>query len=836
MSEIQELEAKLVESQKKLNDLQYEVNAIHMELLKLKDEEKTQVKQEAQQYVSPYRQQPAAQGQPTAQEQQVVQQQPVVQQPVAAQGQPDVQPSIQPDMQQTQVQEYQPKPKYWEAQMPGYKGPKPDGYWGPSDPTTNVKPARDTEWLVGIRGMGIVASILVFISFILFAMYLIPGLTDEIKMALMFIISGGLTAVGLFFWLRKKESLFFLSLGACGIGALYISLFVSNIYFGMIEQIPLYILLLIWAAGVLYLSKIKPLLFEIIGLSGIIISVMLGTFSCVDDRDGIMLGVLAIYLAIGILAFMLFRLKDNVGLVISNVAACIGTFTIVIGCFDVIYDTAFPCIVMILFTMVLIVMNLILINEDRYTYLPVFGAIFTAMLLLSIKAAIPEEEFARIMVLIIAVILYIGIELYHKLELRSRAPIGAGKSVGVIIWEAMLLIVSAVCIMKHDGINEYVGVFALIIPLLAYGFIADDKQSKISSLALYMILAVEVSITPWAGLFYVIVVFALFAVMMFVNRNQYNGVLKILFYITFIIGLTVWYVDVSLDQDWDGWVSPTILLAITGALNFAACKTPFGKNWLTGDEEKGFRITTYVINAFLMIEAMLIMYDAPGDGVRVAAVLIAIMLFIINSRNLLKTENSLAIVYVGVKFTVLPICILDSFSAVNYVISISVFVLATLFILLGFKMKLKSLRIYGLVTTMIFAVKLVMVDIKYDNVLGNALSFFISGLICFGISALYSIADKKLFKAEAATNTGVVTPEYVNPEYVDPNVVNPQYVDPNAVNQQYVDPNLVNQQYVDPNAMNQQYVDPNTVNQNTFIGEAEIRNDIPQDMNGGNGI
>ena len=31
-------------------------------------------------------------------------------------------------------------------------------------------------------------------------------------------------------------------------------------------------------------------------------------------------------------------------------------------------------------------------------------------------------------------------------------------------------------------------------------------------------------------------------------------------------------------------------------------------------------------------------------------------------------------------------------------------------------------------------------------------------------------------------------------------------------------------------------VDPNTVNQNTFIGEAEIRNDIPQDMNGGNGI
>ena len=39
MSEISELEEKLRQSQKKLNDLQYEVNAIHMELMKLKDEE-----------------------------------------------------------------------------------------------------------------------------------------------------------------------------------------------------------------------------------------------------------------------------------------------------------------------------------------------------------------------------------------------------------------------------------------------------------------------------------------------------------------------------------------------------------------------------------------------------------------------------------------------------------------------------------------------------------------------------------------------------------------------------------------------------------------------------
>ena len=157
--------------------------------------------------------------------------------------------------------------------------------------------------------MAIVASVLVFISFVLFAMYLIPGLTDEIKMALMFIVSFALTGIGLGLWSKKKDNVFLLALGACGIGAIYISLFVSNIYFHMIDQIPLYILLLIWAACVLFLSKIKPLLFEIIGLSGIVISILFGTVQCVTDKDSILLGILSIYMVIGVLAFMLFRIK-----------------------------------------------------------------------------------------------------------------------------------------------------------------------------------------------------------------------------------------------------------------------------------------------------------------------------------------------------------------------------------------------------------------------------------------------------------------------------------------------------------------------------------------------
>ena len=126
------------------------------------------------------------------------------------------------------------------------------------------------------------------------------------------------------------------------------------------------------------------------------------------------------------------------------------------------------------------------------------------------------------------------------------------------------------------------------------------------------------------------------------------------------------------------------------------------------------------------------------------AVLGAIGLFCINSYNFIKDREPMPSIYVGLKFTVLIMVILTSYDAANYVLSISAFILAIAFIVLGFVMDIKSLRIYGLVVSMLCVVKLVMIDITYDNTMGHALSFFISGVLCFVISAVYSLAEKKL--------------------------------------------------------------------------------------------
>ena len=134
----------------------------------------------------------------------------------------------------------------------------------------------------------------------------------------------------------------------------------------------------------------------------------------------------------------------------------------------------------------------------------------------------------------------------------------------------------------------------------------------------------------------------------------------------------------------------------------------------------------------------------PSDGWHFLAVIVAIGLFMVNTLALLKEKGAPRCIYVGIKFTVLLIAILHSYHAPNYVLSVASFILSIVFIVLGFALNAKSLRMYGLVVSMICVFKLVMIDITYENTAGHALSFFISGVLCFVISAVYSIAEKKL--------------------------------------------------------------------------------------------
>ena len=251
MADIQELERLLKESRAQIELLSKVVDGLEAEVSSLKKSEVASASVSSgapAQSAAPV--QPAAPAQPAAPTQPAAPAQPVpLAKPVIEPGESvSSEPILQYGYQEYQGSPYrknneqgspyrqnmeqsrpQPQPGYWarpENQRRNQSHSFTSGNGSAYRPNADlsrpapVKPKLDisAESFLGKNIMGIAASILIFISFILFATLVIPALTDGIKLILMLAVSIGITAVGLIKWFPKKESIFFLSLGACGVG------------------------------------------------------------------------------------------------------------------------------------------------------------------------------------------------------------------------------------------------------------------------------------------------------------------------------------------------------------------------------------------------------------------------------------------------------------------------------------------------------------------------------------------------------------------------------------------------------------------------------------------
>ncbi len=81
---------------------------------------------------------------------------------------------------------------------------------------------------------------------------------------------------------------------------------------------------------------------------------------------------------------------------------------------------------------------------------------------------------------------------------------------------------------------------------------------------------------------------------------------------------------------------------------------------------------------------------------------------------------------------------------VAFVESIVVMATALICIAVGFKARLKPLRLYGLTLAIICVLKLVLVDAAVLEPFARVASFIIGGAICFAISALYSYVERRM--------------------------------------------------------------------------------------------
>jgi uncharacterized membrane protein len=101
----------------------------------------------------------------------------------------------------------------------------------------------------------------------------------------------------------------------------------------------------------------------------------------------------------------------------------------------------------------------------------------------------------------------------------------------------------------------------------------------------------------------------------------------------------------------------------------------------------------------------------------------------------------------GIKFTVLVLAVVNGNSDwfdKTYIFSLVCMATAFLCIIVGFNIKSKSLRLYGLILTLVCVLKLVTFDVSELNTELRVVSFIGGGIICFIISLIYNTSEKKL--------------------------------------------------------------------------------------------
>ena len=619
----------------------------------------------------------------------------------------------------------------------------------------------DMESFIGKNVFVVVASVLIFVGLVVFAAAVMPYLSDKLKFAAMVIGSIGLSAAG-YLLSRKKQSAFNVSLLACGLGAIYITLFTGRIYFKFISDIPLYISLLIWCFIVYYCSRYRSILFNIIGQSGILISLIMGTVSISDSGDSRMALFLAVYVIIAQILYNFLYKQENY--LINSVFALLSSVILSFIVHDFIsyssldFDEGLTqsvsVIVMtaVLFVLIIYILirNIVYIKTgaiSELSYVITGYSIYFSLIIVMYRITSSHNGSAYITA-------FLGLLMYAVTEYLF---FGEDRETATDIFSTVLPCISVFCCL----FTEHSFCSALLIPCLIaiYSrFIDKDGGSSRMTLpcttlcgalisSLYVLksgslLSSDNIMSDPANMAYLITGI-IFIVFIWIISAPETDLEKISLYLSL---LTVMLFQIPFSPD------VSLLLSKNSRMFICLCLmliiqlyTRLRKDFIDKDLppfSQGTFICYFIVNALCMLYSLYALYSFGDNAVLYAAALaLAAGLFSLNVLNLINSDNSGFSPYIGIKYTVLVFAAASKFGN-KPVTSILLFILAVACLIFGQKLKQKPLRLYALILALLSTVKLLVFDIAYDNLVIRAFSLIVCGGLCFGISLFYTHLEK----------------------------------------------------------------------------------------------
>ena len=596
-----------------------------------------------------------------------------------------------------------------------------------------------TESWIGSHLMGIAASILIFISLVLFAKLLIPYLSDVVKVGLMFTGSILLTGIGFYFHKKKPENSFFSALFACGEGCLYLSIIVTRAVFMYFNDIEMYVMLLLWGLMVVFIDKKKSLLFQIIADMGFLVAVFFSGNMSSYKLIFPMLGYIIVMAVVYLFVFSKKRLSRNIQIGVSLFALTVFDVNIFIN-----FDSNTSAVIALgiltaIFTLAYVALLGMRLKFQQSENL-IWGLLSACVALFSFVVTVvitPYEE-----PLICGFMLLIGVigEIYMVLEDNKSHE----HNLNIInaIWTGLcfLILITYAGYDLPQLINTGI-IYILFLAIMCYGLFKQFDIMKIQAggLAIWTMFYMFGSNATVMLAFCALCFFAFcFIVETFVLGEK--NFMKNTAYFMMLIALAKFSYEMGLRIGQNE--AELISIAAFSLVNALAIGFKFF-TYGEGEENSPINIALNVLNGCMLLVVLVLMFDVSTKWMVWGYILLAVVLGCVNLGRHIRNGGG-ELLYAGIKFGVILLFSLLANDCENYLVSVIILAFAIVCIVGGFVLrgKGKCLRIYGLVLSMICVFKFIMVDISYENSIGHAISFLISGVLCFAISAIYNHFEK----------------------------------------------------------------------------------------------
>ncbi|MBR6459759.1 MAG: DUF2339 domain-containing protein [Actinomycetaceae bacterium] len=671
-------------------------------------------------------------------------------------------------------------------------------------PYAQAVPARKNtasmEKIIGKNILPFLAAGLVFIGLIFLAILVVPSLTNFQRFIGMFALSGAIFAVG-FVLARRKKNIFSVALLGTGIGALFISILMTRIYFNYLGDIPTFALLLVWMIVCMALVKMfNSLTLSITAHVGMAISIIFAFYQGFDQQRALIVVAYQIIATIVIVggSLLAYRKTYRFGLLASLALTIIATIVIRDQNLAEVSTTVIVTSLLIQFVTASVLSFFLATSSAKLkkearlgfhyankaiwiilTILALYPAVLHGMmgaLTLDRLPSLNDEQSLLVetipaLVCIAAFVAHALISALLERSIGMPADMVRVSVISTLSAGALMALYQMATTIHYDGSVPIP--FLFVFALIALG-IARLLHDHIYTIFATILLAAEATIAiamtyslshmpAFVGFIWIAAIMATSVAIYAMwqpaeKRRAFLPILIILNLVFFEVTLpqVVGLADKTFADDWT--LSLSIVLLVLAVLRIVNIEALMG---MTKGQHVIFAINEYCVALVAVLTVGISGYHATVATqilLWIATVLVIVMSFlrIIQSRNV-SALHPQPIQYLSAIMLTLatqaPLFgLIDLGEGSPFVSSVVAMFVALVLVGMGFALRLKPVRLYGLGLTIFAVLKLTTYDVSNISSVGRVIAFIVGGLIAFGISALYNYADKRLNPSRAVNS------------------------------------------------------------------------------------